>query len=1182
MNAKLLPLLLFFGLAFSFNLSAQLRLKLQLMPNGESWGVYVKIDSTYNPSPSTTTASGQVTVVVPNGYQFDSIENVAGKWINNATIIGPPENPGMTYRSIGLQQDQPHIDYVQGQETLLFIFHASSGCPTNLYLIENDDPFAQLPNSASSNPGNDLAAVDTGNGVDFYFYSGNYAPFAWDCHDCDNDGIPNALEDTNGDGQYTPGVDVSDLCGGSECTAPVFTQQPANAATCSGEQSAFATSLTNQAGLSFQWQFSADGGSTWISLSDNSIYAGTKTKDLTIQNTAGLNNFQYRLIAAESTCETISDPATLMVDGPVSIISQPENVDACAGSSAAFAVSVENGSIGSNIHYQWMRACSANVWEDLEDGGPNGISGAQTAQLEIADISGMGNCIYRVKYFTDLCDGGFSASAELTETAQVSFTDQPQAASTCDGDMACFHASVGNAGASYQWQTSTDGVNWENVSNSPVYNGSNMENLCISNVAGLDGRCYRLEAQTDCGTAFSEKACLTITDQTTIVQQPVNDTVCINEGGVFTVAIDAGDFSNVSYQWQILTNTWEDLADNFVFSGTQTNTLTVGSANISPVFKFRVKVTTGCGEIFSNQAALYASQEPVISVQPKDVAVCGNGNATLFTGVSYSGVYPLSFQWQQSLDNGATWTDLAEGQSGANTYQGTKDVTLHISPSTTLNGSLYRMLTWNAGCGVYESASAKLSLEGPISFLSNPADARECHNGSTMFAASVGNSGAGTIQYQWEVFGANNTWTPIQGNSIYGGATTNNLFINPVAGLYDNKYRVKARTGACDWITGSAAQLTVEGPLVFELQPDDASVCPDSSHNFGAEVVNLGAGSMQLQWQMSSNGGNTWNNIGQNQSTANGGTYTGVPTGNLNVSQTAGLDGYQYRLKATTAECEAYSDVAVLNADESLCPPPPISVCMKMKLQYMPYLQGWGVFVRPDEDSYLPVFNQATSGRVTIVAPQGFNYSYLTSHAGGDWQPETTYMSLPGYPGMMSITFKLKPNLNQLLLQPGEETMLFSFRKFDGCPDDLFILEQAVPNGPPANLFTGVGLGLGFGPDVAFGFCDVYDREAWKCTPAYYLLGNSNNNLVASTAEWFEVSPNPAKDWVSVDFRQEMEKTAKVSLQIWSLQGSQLRSEQVTDFGKMRLSLDGLPKGTYFLALDVDGKVMQRQRIIKH
>ncbi|RMG80339.1 MAG: hypothetical protein D6714_14835, partial [Bacteroidetes bacterium] len=116
-------------------------------------------------------------------------------------VKAPVENPSKDYISIGLNDDLPQIVYQTGQETLLFTFERVGNCLGEIYLIDNDtDPFAQLPNSAGTNPGNDLGVFDFGNGLISYFYTQNYGGKSADCLDFDSDGIINSIEDANGNG----------------------------------------------------------------------------------------------------------------------------------------------------------------------------------------------------------------------------------------------------------------------------------------------------------------------------------------------------------------------------------------------------------------------------------------------------------------------------------------------------------------------------------------------------------------------------------------------------------------------------------------------------------------------------------------------------------------------------------------------------------------------------------------------------------------------------------------------------------------------------------------------------------------------------------------------------------------------------------------------------------------------
>lgn len=199
-------LIAFFSFMAMNSLFAQLECKIQLNADGETYEVYVQPDNTITPSSATITGTGQLTIVAPTGFQYADFTSQSGLWVANSTVVSPPENPGFDYISIGLSFDNPPIIYQPGAETLLFTFKRTTLCTGPITLINNDtDPFALLPNSAGTNPGNDLGVFDIGNGLANYFYSKNYGGIAADCTDSDGDGIINSIEDANGNGIFDNG-----------------------------------------------------------------------------------------------------------------------------------------------------------------------------------------------------------------------------------------------------------------------------------------------------------------------------------------------------------------------------------------------------------------------------------------------------------------------------------------------------------------------------------------------------------------------------------------------------------------------------------------------------------------------------------------------------------------------------------------------------------------------------------------------------------------------------------------------------------------------------------------------------------------------------------------------------------------------------------------------------------------
>ncbi len=188
--------LLFISLIFATTASAQLRLKLQWIPDDNLWGIFVRADSTVSPSQDILLGSGQVTVVAPTGFDISDVTSYMGTWDLNARVNKPIENPEMDYISFGISLSEKVSQLGVYEETLILTFSTTdTECPSSLYLIEEDDPFVVAnPNSMNTNPGNDLQMVDIGRGAAIYRYIGNYELESWNCN-AGADALTTSLEE---------------------------------------------------------------------------------------------------------------------------------------------------------------------------------------------------------------------------------------------------------------------------------------------------------------------------------------------------------------------------------------------------------------------------------------------------------------------------------------------------------------------------------------------------------------------------------------------------------------------------------------------------------------------------------------------------------------------------------------------------------------------------------------------------------------------------------------------------------------------------------------------------------------------------------------------------------------------------------------------------------------------------
>ncbi|MEM1120354.1 MAG: T9SS type A sorting domain-containing protein [Bacteroidota bacterium] len=165
------------------------------MPEDNLWGVFVKADSTIQPSQNIVMGTGQVTIVAPTGFEVANLTSYMGSWVQNATVKAPVENKEKDYISFGIRLVEAVSELGVYDEVLVLTFGTTDAdCPSSLSLIESDDPFVTtVPNSLNTNPGNDLRMVDIGNGRRIYDYKGNYDLEAWNCSDPSN--VTTSLKD---------------------------------------------------------------------------------------------------------------------------------------------------------------------------------------------------------------------------------------------------------------------------------------------------------------------------------------------------------------------------------------------------------------------------------------------------------------------------------------------------------------------------------------------------------------------------------------------------------------------------------------------------------------------------------------------------------------------------------------------------------------------------------------------------------------------------------------------------------------------------------------------------------------------------------------------------------------------------------------------------------------------------
>lgn len=191
-------------------------------------------------------------------------------------------------------------------------------------------------------------------------------------------------------------------------TPIVVTAQPADVSVCLPTSTATFSVTTTGTAPTYQWQVSTDGGTTWANV------AAATSASVTIPNlTAAMSGNRYRVVIA-GTCTTSfnSSSATLVVNSPVAITTQPVNTSVCEGSNTTLNVVAS----GSTITYQWQVNINGGGFTNISNGGP--YSGATTATLGIANATAqLSGYVYRVIVSGVPCGSVNSNSATLTVNA---------------------------------------------------------------------------------------------------------------------------------------------------------------------------------------------------------------------------------------------------------------------------------------------------------------------------------------------------------------------------------------------------------------------------------------------------------------------------------------------------------------------------------------------------------------------------------------------------------------------------------------------------------------------------------------------------------------------------------------------------------------------------------------------
>jgi gliding motility-associated-like protein len=684
--------------------------------------------------------------------------------------------------------------------------------------------------------------------------------------------------------------------------------------------------LTGHTGNVLGWQYSTDGGGTWINLSNTST-SQTYT-NLTVQT-------KYRVQVQNSVCTPVYSAISTVAIDPVSV----------GGTISASATVCRSGNSGT-LTSGGGRVGSILKWQYSLNGGATWIDTAVTAST-LSYLNLTATRMYRVQVASGACNPVFSSTATITVSPlSVGGTISPAAITVCSGSNTGTLTLSGHTGTVVQWQSSTNGgTTWTPITNTtasqaytnlvattmyralvqsgactsvyaatatvtvatatiagsitPNATGCSGANSGVLTLGGYTGTIQYWESSINGGTTYSNIANTTDTQPytnltaTTIYRANVKNGSCTaaNSSTATVTIIPASVGGSTGPKSQVCSGSnsgtitltgntgtiqgWESSTNGVTWTPIANTTASQPYTNLVATTYYRANVKSGICSIATSSIDTITVDAPTVggSISSSGTVCYGNNSGILtLTGNTGSVV-----RWEYSVDNGITYNQVA---STALTYN-------FINITTT---TLYRVVVKNNSCSTANSSVATLTVN-PVSVGGSVSGSTTVCSGSNTGVLTLSGK-TGAIQ-RWESStNAGTTWSTI------ANTTTTQSYTNVLTTTY---YRALVKSGSCSNDTSSIAIITVDPVSVGGTLAGTDTVCKGS--NSGTLTLSGQTGTVQ-HWEFSTDGGITWLILGNTSTTQ---SY-------LNLTTTT-----SYRVFVKNGSCNGItSSVATIKVDNPI------------------------------------------------------------------------------------------------------------------------------------------------------------------------------------------------------------------------------------------------------------------------
>ncbi|RYY46006.1 MAG: T9SS type A sorting domain-containing protein [Chitinophagaceae bacterium] len=578
------------------------------------------------------------------------------------------------------------------------------------------------------------------------------------------------------------------------CVPATVTTQPAAASATCGSNASFTVVLAGSDPVAY-WQYKTSAASTnWIDVPNAAPYSGINTTTLTITGaTAALNGYQYRAVyRGACTGASFSNAATLTVTALVPVVT-PASATICSGS--VQALSLTNILSATTLYEQGF-----NNWAALAGAGwsVKNNSGIPTVGLAAWEPSSAYTGV-----FTPNTGTGYAATSYLINndgnggSGGISgWLFGPQA-TISNGDIITFYIRALEPQTypeRLQVRLSGSGAS-TNVGTGPAAVGDFTTLLLDVNPT------YQINVIPAVWTQMS----ITVSGLAAPVNGRVAFRYLVENDVAHANFLGIDDVKHIAAP-SIAQGTWSgpagtiftNLAATTPYTGTPATTVYV-KPTATGVNNYTVSYATALCQSSTTTVAVTARALPTTITAVANASICQGGN-TSFTSTATGGS-PSGIQWQVSSDNGASYTNVADG----GVYSGATTGTLTITGAgTNLNNNRYRLVASAAPCAGTVASAAGVLTVNPLPVLNltaNPFTAIYPGQTTTLAVASTTTVPAGG--YTWYRNGV-----------VVPGATGNTLVVD-VDGIGDYTVTVADANGCGNAVPASITIASAANDMMF-------------------------------------------------------------------------------------------------------------------------------------------------------------------------------------------------------------------------------------------------------------------------------------------------------------------------------------------------------------------------------